>query len=62
MIIYRVISEPGHGIEVVNGMNATDKRFIFKLMATVQLTDSERFDKQMAIHKPTHNADVSLAQ
>ena len=31
------ISAPGHGKEVVDGLNAVDKRFIYQLMFTVQL-------------------------
>ena len=31
------ISAPGHGKEVVDGLNAFDKRYIYQLMANVQL-------------------------
>ena len=37
MIIDRGISVPGHLIEVVDGLNATEKGFIFHLMVPVQL-------------------------
>ena len=44
MIIDRGISEPGHGKEVVYGLNAVDKRYIYQLMFKVQLPGSVRFD------------------
>ena len=61
IIIDRGISAPGHGSKVVDGMNATDTMLIFHLMATVQLTDSKRFDTQIAVHTAAQNTDVSLA-
>ena len=42
-IIYCGISAPGHGIEIVDGLNATDKRLIFHLMVTVQIPGSKSF-------------------
>ena len=35
--IDRDISAPGHGKEVVEGLNAIDKRYIYQLMYNVQL-------------------------
>ena len=49
-IIYRVISAPGHGKEVVDLLNYVDKRYIYQLMPAVQLTGSNRFDSQMQLH------------
>ena len=37
IIIDRGISAPGHGKEVVYGLNAFDKRYIYQLMSTFQL-------------------------
>ena len=34
VIIDHGISAPGHGIEVVDCLNATEKRFLFQLMCT----------------------------
>ena len=56
-----MISEPGHGRDVVDGLNDTDKSFIFILMATVQLPVSKRFDIHMVVHTATQNTDMSLA-
>ena len=44
IIIYHGISAPGHGREVVERLNATDKSFIFHIMDTVQLPVSEWSD------------------
>ena len=44
------ISAPGHGKEVVDGLNDVDKRYIYQLMSTVQLPVSYRFDSQVQIH------------
>ena len=62
IMIYFRISAPGHGREFVDGINDTDKRFILKLMAKVQLHGSQRFDAQMAMYTSAQTADVSLAQ
>ena len=62
IIIDHGISAPGHGREVVYGMNSTDKNFIFNIMATFQLPGSKRFDTQLAVHTAIQNTDVSLAQ
>ena len=37
LIIDRGISAPGHGKEVVDGLNDVDKRYIYHLMSKVQL-------------------------
>ena len=55
------ISTPGHGKEVVDGLNAVDKRYIYQLMSKVQLPGSVRFDSQIKIYTGTENKDVSLA-
>ena len=62
MIIDGDISASGPGAEVVDGLNATDKGFIFHLMATVQLPGGKRFDTQMSVHTATQHTDVILAQ
>ena len=42
----RGVSEPGHGIEILDGLRNTDKRFLFQMIATVQLTGEKVFDTQ----------------
>ena len=38
VIIDRGISAPGHGKEVVDGLNDIDKIYIYQLMSNVQLS------------------------
>ena len=35
IIFYQGISAPGHGKEVVDGLNSIDKRYMYQLMSTV---------------------------
>ena len=62
IIIDRDISAPGHGKEVVDGINAVDKRYIYQLMSNVKLPGSVRFDSQIKIHTGTEKEDISLAK
>ena len=62
IIIDRGISAPGHGKEMVDGINAVDKRYIYQLMSKVQLPGSVRFDSQIKMHTVAENKDVSLAK
>ena len=62
IIIYQVISAPGYGKDVVDGINAVDKRYIYQLMYTIQLPVSNIFDSQMQIHTGKKQYDVSLAK
>ena len=41
IIFDRGISAPGHGKEVVDGLNAIDKRFMYKLMYSVNFQDKK---------------------
>ena len=62
IIIDRGISAPGHGKEVVDGLNATDKQYIYQLMSNVQLPGSKIFDSQILRHSCTQKKNVSLAK
>ena len=62
VIIDQGISAPGHGKEVVDGLNTVDKRYIYQLISNVQLPGSNRFDSQMQIHTGNQENDVSLAK
>ena len=53
IIIDRGISVPGHGKEVVCGINAVDKRYIYQLISKVQLPGSVIFDSQIKMHTGT---------
>ena len=61
IIFDRVIIAPGHGKEVVDVINAIDKR-MYQLMSTVQLPGSKIFEKQVLMHSFTPIKDVSLAK
>ena len=62
IIIDSGISAPGHGKEVVDGLNAVDKSYIYQLMSKVQLPGSVRFDSHIKMHTGTENKYVSLAK
>ena len=62
IIIDRGISEPVHGKEVVGGLNAIDKRYIYQLMSNVQLPGPKIFDSQILMHSCTQKNVVSLAK
>ena len=62
IIIDQGISAPGHGKEVVDGLNDVDNCYIYQLMSTVQLTGSNMFDSQMKMHNDNQKDDVSLAK
>ena len=62
IIIDRGISAPGHGKEVVYGLNAVDKRYIYQLMSKAKLPGSVIFYSQIKMHTGTENKDISLAQ
>ena len=56
------ISIPGHGKEVVDGINAVDKRYIYQLVSNVQISGSNIFDFQMQINTGNQKNDVSLSK
>ena len=62
IIIDRWISAPSNDKEVVDGINALDKHYIYQLMSTVKLPGSNIFDSQMQIHTGNQKYDVSLAR
>ena len=56
------ISAPGHGKEIVDGLNDVDQQYIYQLMFKVQIPGSIIFYSQIKIHTGTENKDVSLAR
>ena len=62
VIIDRGISAPGHGKEVVYGLNAVDKSYIYQLMSNVKIPVSNIFYYQIQMHTGNQNNDVSLAK
>ena len=57
--IYRCICSTGHSKEMVNGLNAIDKRYIYKFLPNVQLKGSKTFDSQIIMHYCTENSYIS---
>ena len=62
IIIDQGIIAHEHGKEVLDGLNAVDKRYIYQLMYNVQLTGSKIFDSQIKMNTRNQNNDVSLAK
>ena len=61
IIIDKLVSAPAHGREVVDCLNTTEKRFIFRLMSTVQIPGAKGYNTQDLIHSEPSTADVILA-
>ena len=62
IIIDLGISVHGHVQEVVDGLNAMDKGYMYKLMSNVKLPVSRTFDSQIIMHSCTPKNYVSLAK
>ena len=62
IIIDRGISETLNGKELVHGLNAIDKCYIYQLIYNIQLSGSKIFDSQMQMQTITQNNDVSLTK
>ena len=60
-MIDRGISAPGNGKDVVDGINAVDKSYIYQFLSNVQLPGSNRLYSQMKMQTGNQNNDVSLA-
>ena len=54
------ISAIGHVKEVVNGLNAIDKCYIYQIMYNFQLHGSEKIDSQILMLSSTQNNYASL--
>ena len=59
-IIGRGIVAPGHGREVVDGLNAIEKSFLFHLISTLQLPGTKGYDTKMVMHNVSLTSDVIL--
>ena len=62
VIIYHGISTPGHGKEVVGGINAINKHYIYPLISNAQLIGSRTFYSQILMHSITKINYVSLTK
>ena len=62
VIIDHSISAPEHGRKVVDGLNATEKRFLFQLISGVQLPGEKGYDTYTVMHTGTSTYNVILAR
>ena len=62
VIIYPGVSAPGYDIDVVDGINATVKRFIFQIMSTVNFPGAKMYGTEMTMHSEMSTGDVGLSQ
>ena len=62
IIMDREIIAPGHGKEVVDGLNAVNKRYTYQFMSTVHLPGSKIFDFRIKMNTGNQKYDVSLAK
>ena len=62
VIIDRGISASGNDKEVLDGLNAVDRHYIYQLMSTFQLPGSNIFYSQMQINTGNQKYDVSLVK
>ena len=56
------INEHGHERNVLDVLNAVDKRYIYQLMNAVQIPGSNIFNSQMQIHTGNQKYDVMLTK
>ena len=56
------ISASGHGKEVVDGLNAVYKSYIYHLVSNIKPPGSNIFDSQMQMHTGNQKYDISLAK
>jgi hypothetical protein len=62
IIIDRAISAPGHGKDIVDGINAIDKEFLRSKMCMIGTPEASDGNKRMAAHSMVEGASKSLAQ
>ena len=62
IIIDRAIGAPGHGKDIVDGLNAVDKQYLKGCMRTIKTADETEFDiKKIQIHSIHENNATSYA-
>ena len=54
------ISAPGHGKDVLYGLNDDDKRYIYHLMSNGHILGTNRIDSKMQMHTGNLRNDESL--
>jgi len=61
VVIDRAISAPGHGKDVVDGLNAMDKIYLRQKMCMIGTPEANDGEKRMAAHAMVEDAKASLA-
>ena len=61
IVIDRAIGAPGHGKDIVDGLNATDKVFLRKAMCMVGTPEANDGASRMAAHSMIGESELSLA-
>jgi hypothetical protein len=61
VVIDRVMGAPGHGKDIVDGLNATDKRFLKDKMCLTGSPEANGSAHRMAAHSMVEGASKSLA-
>eukprot|EP00966_Prymnesium_polylepis_P017924 413578-Prymnesium_polylepis.1 len=61
IVIDRAIGAPGHGKDIVDGLNATDKVFLRKAMCMIGTPEANDSAKRMAAHSMLGDTKMSLA-
>mmetsp|Transcript_48111 Transcript_48111/g.102792 ORF Transcript_48111/g.102792 Transcript_48111/m.102792 type:complete len:335 (-) Transcript_48111:136-1140(-) len=62
IVIDRAVGAPGHGKDIVDGLNATDKIFLRKAMCMIGTPEANDGEKRMAAHAMLGDAKMSLAE
>ena len=60
VIIECGIIATGHGIELLYGLNAIEKRFLFQLMPTLKLLGAKGYYTHLVMHTGTRTSDINL--
>ena len=61
IVIDRAIGAPGHGKDIVDGLNATDKVYLRKKMCMIGTPEAKDSECRMAAHSMIGDAKMSLA-
>ena len=59
-VIYRGVGSPGNGKDVVDGLNATNKRFLSMFVSTMQLLGKATNNSHMVMHTSMSNTYISI--
>ena len=59
--IDHAVGAQGHGKDVVNGLNAVDKNYLFKIMPRIKIPEAEQGETFFATHSATASDNASFA-